>query len=171
ILRDWTHLDFHGLPFVEASPGRPTHAPTLAGHFAVLPAAIVRHPLDQWLSIRRLVVIQGRIDMAGYMRGYRLFAENAAHIPYIRYEDFTADPGSALRRLCDGLEAPFDPGFATRWARYKNVTGDRQHGPGAEATEILPAQRHRPDEALLAAAADNADYRRALDILGYDHPV
>lgn len=171
ILRDWSHLDFHGLPFVESPPGKPTHAHTLSRRFAVLTAAIVRHPLDQWQSIRRLAVIQDRIDLPAYLRGYRLFAENAAHMPHIRYEDFTADPDTALRHLCAALEAPFDPGYAGRWARYANVTGDLQQGPGADATEILPAQRHKPEAALLAAVADNADYRRALEILGYDHPA
>lgn len=170
IVRDWSHLDFHGVPFLEKPPGESIHAAALSERFLVVPAAIVRHPLDQWSSVRGLAVVQGRIDLAGYMRGHRLFAERAALMPHVRYEDFTIDPGSTLRRLCSALEAPFDPGFAERWWRYTKVTGDRQHGPGADATAILPARRHAPSPALAEAAATNADYRRSLELLGYFHP-
>jgi hypothetical protein len=57
----------------------------------------VRHPLDQWLSLSQLAVVQGRLTLDGFLAGYRRFAEVASSIGFYRYEEFTAAPEAVMQ--------------------------------------------------------------------------
>jgi hypothetical protein len=48
----------------------------LASRYELRQVCTVRHPLDQWLSLSQLAVMQGRIDLATFLAGYRRFAES-----------------------------------------------------------------------------------------------
>lgn len=50
VLRDWGHLDFTAVPFLDTPSYRLTLADVLAGEFSVVHTAVVRHPADQKLS-------------------------------------------------------------------------------------------------------------------------
>lgn len=170
ILRDWSHLDFTGVPFVADPKYTLTTAEVLKPHCKVVQAATVRHPIDQWLSLCRLQIMAGKVSLPAFLYGYRRFAEQAAAIGFVRYEDFTYDPDGSLAELCAWLALPFDPGYAARWAAYDRMTGDgvrvaQQH------VNIAPASPRNYDPNLLAAAAADPNYQVALDLLGYQHPT
>ena len=167
VLRDWSHLDFTGVPFV-APAYRLRTAEALRTHFTLIQVCTVRHPLDQWLSLSRLAVVQGRLGLPQFLHGYRRFAEVAAGIGFHRYEDFVAAPAAVLEAMCRRLELAFDPGFATRWPDWDKITGDVGERQGRH--EIRPAPRRPLPPGLLTACAANPDYRAALDLLGYRHP-
>lgn len=167
VLRDWSHLDFTGVPFARPSY-RLLLAEALRTRCRLRQVCTVRHPLDQWQSVSRLAVMQDRLRLAPFLLGYRRFAEAAVEIGFLRYEDFTRAPADLLRTLCARLGLPFDPGFADRWADYDRITGDVRGSRGGR--EIRPVARREVPPELLDACAANADYRRALDLLGYDHP-
>lgn len=168
LIRDWSHLDFTGVPFITTPAYEPTHRTLLQKQFDVIHTASVRHPIDQWLSLRRLSILQGKIDLDTYLTGYLRFAEFCSQIGFIRYEDFTRNPDEAFKALCANLDIHFDLSYRERWSRYTTITGDikAQH----LETEILPRPRHPMEPNLLERFAGNANYRRAIDILGYDHP-
>lgn len=168
VIRDWTHLDYTAVPFLPQPSFRLTLALALAPQFNVLHAATVRHPIDQWLSLERLGLIRGRLSLADYLIGYRRFAEVANRIGYLRYEDFAADPAKAMALLCRRLQLPYDPGFQQRWMHYDKITGDTPPGPRPQ--EIRPPRRKPCPPALIDAFGANADYRRAIELLGYGHP-
>jgi hypothetical protein len=165
VLRDWTHLDYVGLPFVQ-----PTYAlgleRALAGSFRVVKTASVRHPIDQWLSLSRLDVMQGKLDRDLFLRGYRRFAEQAATMGFLRYERFVDEPDAALRVLCERLELPFDPTYRDRWSTYERLTGE----VAGRRDRIAAPARPPLSGALLDAFAANQDYRDSLEMLGYTHP-
>ncbi|HET6521652.1 MAG TPA: hypothetical protein VFG47_17805 [Geminicoccaceae bacterium] len=167
VIRDWSHLDFTGVPFVERPPYRLLTAEALRPVFALRQLCTVRHPLDQWLSLRRLALIQGRLTPETYLRGYRAFAEVAAGIGFVRYEDLTRDPAQAMRRTCERLALPFDPGFADRWWNYRFVTGD-VYGT-RNGTALRPTPRRETEPGLAERFAANEDYAAALALLGYAH--
>ena len=168
LIRDWSHLDFTGVPFVARPAHRLLTAEALAARFELLQVCTVRHPLDQWLSLSRLAVVQGRLTLAGFLTGYRRFAEVARGIGFHRYEDFTANPEGVSRALCGDLKLRYDRSFKERWRDYTFVTGDVA---GSRAGgEIQPVQRRPVAPALLDAFAANPDYITALGILGYCHP-
>jgi hypothetical protein len=165
VLRDWSHLDFTGVPFVAEPAYRLLLAERLAARFDLLQLCTVRHPLDQWQSVRKLAVVQGRLSLDAFLRGYRRFAEQAATIGFVRYEDFLEDPRRAMAAICAQLAIPFDPTFIGKWPDYDRITGDT--GPGTRRRTI-EARTVRPGtEGPRAQIAANADARAAAELLGY----
>jgi len=169
VIRDWTHLDFVGVPFRLETTGRLETAAVLAPHAALRTCATVRHPIHQWLSLRR--ILGGReLAMERYLAGCRAFAEQAARIGFFRYEDFLADPAGQLERISGALALHFDPGFIDRWSSYRNVTGDPPGADEAKAT-IRPLRPRLLPPGLAPRFAANEDYRKTIELLGYDHPA
>lgn len=124
IIRDWAHLDFFGIPWINYPSYRLGLAETLATDFHLKQIAILRHPIDQWLSLRRLAVLQGQLTLEGFLRGYLEFAKLAHQIGFIRYEDFTIHPDATLKHLCQQLDMTFDPEYRSKWSNYTKITGD-----------------------------------------------
>ena len=168
VIRDWSHLDFTGVPFVVNPAYRLLTAEALASRFELRQVCTVRHPLDQWLSLRQLAVVHGKLSLDAYLVGYRRFAEQARAIGFFRYEDFAADPGAVMKELCRRLEVRFDRHFAERWSSYAFVTGDVAGSRGGGQIQALPRRAAEPG--LLDQLAASPDYRTSLELLGYDHP-
>jgi hypothetical protein len=168
VIRDWSHLDFTGVPFVAKPSFRLLTAEALASRFELRQVCTVRHPLDQWLSVSRLVVVQGRLPLDTFLAGYRRFAEHAARVGFMRYEDFIAKPAPFMKSLCARMHLRFDRHFAGRWYDYTTITGEVSGGRGG--AEIQPVPRRPVEPKLLDALAANDDYRVSLDLLGYQHP-
>ncbi|MDQ7012329.1 MAG: hypothetical protein Q9O74_00360 [Planctomycetota bacterium] len=169
LLRDWSHLDYLGVPITE--PGFASRSMQLLGATHELRCfATVRHPADQWASQQRLDMLRGRVDVGVYLRGCRAFAELAAEVGFVRFEDFTREPDAELLRLCEGLGVAFDPTWRMRYRTYANVTGD-------EATkvetigEIRPARRHGLEPSVAAVFAASEDYAETCRLLGYDETL
>jgi hypothetical protein len=57
LIRDWSHLDFTAVPFLQQPSYRLTTAEMLSDRFEIIHTATVRHPIDQWLSLRDLALI------------------------------------------------------------------------------------------------------------------
>ncbi|MDZ7714101.1 MAG: hypothetical protein U5L06_13830 [Rhodovibrio sp.] len=166
LVRDWTHLDFTGVPF-QTPHYELTTRDCLAGRFEnVLSTATVRHPIDEWLSLDKLAIVRGHLTIDAYMRGYRAFAEVAREIGFLRYEDFTNNPDGALTTLCDRLRLPFDPTYRTRWVDYTRITGDVGRS-GSPEREIRPTRPKSYDPDLLDAFQASPDFTPALEMLGY----
>jgi hypothetical protein len=165
VIRDWSHLDFTGVPFLDDPPYTLTLARTLARHFSIIHTASVRHPLDQWLSLSELSYIKGKIEPEDFLRGYRRFAEAAVGIGFIRYEDFTQEPDEKLHLLCERLKISFDPEYKDRWTRYKKITGGTRTNRGR--SEIRPLPRRALEPQLLKRFEVNTDYQAAIELLGY----
>ena len=105
--------------------------------------------------------------MESFLKGYRRFAEYCAQIAFVRYEDFTRDPDAKLRILCERLVLDYDGGWRDRWADYTKITGDTA---GHSSSEIKLPARPPLESNFINALARNADYRRSLELLGYEHP-
>jgi hypothetical protein len=168
VIRDWSHLDFTGVPFVASPAYRLLTAEALASRFELRQVCTVRHPLDQWLSLRKLAVVHGKLTLDAFLAGYRRFAEQAREIGFFRYEDFAADPSAIMKELCRRLEVRFDRHFTERWSSYASVTGDVAGSRSGCAIQLPPRRAVEPG--LLDQLAASADYRTSLEILGYAHP-
>jgi hypothetical protein len=168
VIRDWSHLDFTGVPVVANPAYRLLTADALAGRFDLRQICTVRHPLDQWLSLRGLAVVQGKLTLESYLAGYRRFAEQAREIGFLRYEDFVAAPDTVMKELCRRLDLRFDRHFAERWSSYAFVTGDVSGS--RNGFEIRPVPRRPVEPELLDALHTNPDYLASLELLGYTHP-
>jgi hypothetical protein len=169
VIRDWSHLDFTGVPFVANPAYRLLTADALAGRFELRQVCTVRHPLDQWLSLRQLAVVHGKLSLDAYLAGYRRFAEQARAIGFFRYEDFAADPSAVMKELCRRLEVRFDRHFVEHWSSYAFVTGDVSGS--RDGCLIKPVPRRTAEPGLLDQLAASADYQISLELLGYHHPT
>jgi len=165
VLRDWSHLDFIGLPFMQPDY-RPRLQETLQSDFDLVRLATVRHPLDQWLSLVKNPVFAEQLPLSKYLKGVRRFAEMAEGTGFIQYERFAADPDTVLQQLCAALQLPFDASYRERWAEYRNITGDVLPGRAAsDAISSLPRQQNAQSQ--LEAFRTRADYGRILQLLNY----
>jgi hypothetical protein len=165
LLREWSHLDYHGVPF--ATPTyRSVMCDMLAERFEVLTTASVRHPVDQWLSLRQLAVIQGKLGVDAYLKGCERFAVECQRLGFVRYEDFTHNPDAHLRTLCERLALEFDPGYRERWPNYRFITGDTQ-GTRGGLSEIRPLTRRAAPAHIIEPFNRNPSFARTLELLGY----
>ncbi len=169
VLRDWSHLDFLGVPFVEPSMSSRTMRVLQASGSEIGPLhcfATVRHPMDMWVSQQRLDMLQGQVDIARFLQGVRAFAKLATEVGFVRYEDFTQHPDETLKALCKGLGVAFDPHWIERYRLYDKVTGDvatRRKKVGA----IVPARKRAVDEATATLFDEHEDYHAICEMLGY----
>jgi protein O-GlcNAc transferase len=166
VLRDWSHLDYIGIPFTQARY-RPELYENLQHEFDVIRYASVRHPLDQWLSLTKNPLFAQRLGPGKYLKGVRRFAEMASTTGFLHYEDFAADSDSALIKLCAALQLPFDQSYQARWASYSNITGDVLEGR-SDANEIKPLPRQSASSDWLHSLSRHSDYQRILDLLAYE---
>jgi len=165
VLRDWSHLDYIGIPFTQAQY-RSALYESLQHDFDMLRFATVRHPLDQWLSLTKNPLFAERLGPGKYLKGVRRFAEMANATGFLRYEDFTESSDTALIGLCAALQLPFDGSYSERWVSYRNITGDVLPGRAASG-EIKPLPRQIANAELIHSLSRRSDYRRILDLLQY----
>ncbi len=168
VVRDWSHIDFTAVPFVPRPTYRLTTAEVLSRHFSVINTASVRHPIDQWLSLRRLDLIRGKLTLAEYLKGYCAFARHCRSIGFIRYEDFVVSAESALMTLCARLHIKYDAAFKEKWYDYTTITGEVQGGRAGES--IKPVPRRPVEDGLMKDFTNDDNYWESLELLGYRHP-
>ena len=129
----------------------------------------VRHTIDQYLSLTSLPILASAgLTVEVYLKGCLRFAELCAELGFVRYEDFTRDPDTALRSICAGLALPFDAGYKDRWPAYTNITGDTAGSRGGTKV-IRPIERRPVPQGLVAQFSAHDAYHRAKTLLGYDH--
>jgi len=170
VLRDWASIDFIGKFLVNAPAMRFSLDEVVAAHFSIRSVALVRHPLDQWLSTRRLKIYRNKLDLSEFFYGYRCYAE-AVKAEFVRYEDFTRRPEESMKQICSALGLKMDRKFLKRWHLNHCITGDNKKtsrgSAGDDGAVIRSLPRREVEDDLLAAAASNPDYRASIDLLGY----
>ncbi len=166
VIRDWSHPDFIGAPFRDRPTGESETVKALAGGFRILRAAIVRHPVDHWLSKRKLPWMRERLTLERFMEGYLAFAKLCRGIPTIRFEDFTKVPQASVWFLCEALELSYDADFIGKWWEFDKLTGDLNSERGGSV--IGPRPRRAHEEELIDAFREIDGYRESLALLGYE---
>gem|GEM_PF-1720830 len=179
IIRDWTHVDYIPGRYPVQPAYKLSQYEVLGEHFNVHHLAVVRDPVDTFLSLSRLKNYRGGwLSLQEYLAGYRRFAEIAAETGYVQYEEFCDKPKDVMHHICSILNIDFDGQFLKKYASYKNITGD-PYSEEQQATltgelagmrssgEIKRPSRREGWETMALELEDNADYKRSLEILGY----
>ncbi len=169
VVRDWSHLDYIGVPYAEPEYGFAL-GQVLEAAYDIRFVNTVRHPIDQYLSLIQLHVVMPKLTIEGYLKGCRAFAEFASEHGFYRYEDFTQDADSILSSMCSDLDLSFDAQYVNKWHQFTKVTGDTVPALGRGSTKktIESFPRKPVDEALLAAMRANDDYQQTCELLGYE---
>jgi hypothetical protein len=148
VIRDWSHLDYTGIPFVKPSY-RPLLVEALHSRFRLLNFSSVRHPLDQWLSLSRLAIIRERLSPSDFLKGAVLFARSSRKTGFVRYEDFTRQTDAVLQTICEEL-----------------LTGDVE--PDRASDEIAPLPRRELKAKEARSFTSIPAFRQVTRMLGYD---
>lgn len=169
VIRDWAHLDFMAVPYIERPCYQSRLLHSLKEDFDITQLHLTRHPVPQWLSTNRLSIIRGRLPLEKYLEGCFRYAQMCVKNGYVRYEDFCDDPERYLRKISEILEINYDPGFVDRWYGYTNLTGDAKGmRQNSENRQIRAAQIPPVDFALYQSLHACDYYQKTLALLGYD---
>jgi len=169
VIRDWAYLDYMGLPYNHHPAGRSQLVTALQAHFRVRQYFLVRHPLDQWLSICQGRILKQHLTVAVYLRASLQYARAARQAAFLRYEDFLQHPGAEMQQLCRYMQLAYDERFLEKWFTYRKVTGDNFQGSHSFARrEIRPPMAKPVPEDLLQQFRRQAEYGQLLDLLGYE---
>lgn len=146
VLRDHAHGHYcHG----PAIPARPGLRAIVARRFAVESAVTVRHPLDSYLALLN----NGWMNytptgLDEYCRRYRVFLDDHAGLPVMRYEDFIDSPQDRLREICRHLQLPYADEFIDLFDVF-TLSG----GSGRAGNVIA----HRPRRPITGTLAEEMD--------------
>ena len=170
VLRDWCYIDFIGWPF--QTPQQDDFlSELLQDHFQLQHAYLVRHPIDQWLSMLKLSILKG-LSIEQYLNGYLSYLEYATstqgQIEWLHYENFTSAPEPFLQKLTQKLHIPYDKTWVDKWPNYHNITGDSS----AMKTVSKEIKARSYDISLRAKWQRDFEvfpaYSKILEITGYD---
>jgi len=165
IVRDLSHIDYFGFPFTTSPSGTSKQKDVLSADFNINAIALVRHPVDLYLSLTKLSFMKGFNKPELFLKAYKLYADMACDTGFIRYEDFCHTPIDSLKLICRCLKVNFED--TTRsFARYNTITGDNMAKSQVKRAIIKVIRRKRPNN-IVALFEKNADYQSAIEMLGY----
>jgi len=145
LVRDYTYVDFIGVPYVWPVPCDCSLDMALDGRFAMTELFLVRRPPDQLASLRIHPPFAHIITAKRLLDGYRAFLAAKPSVPIYRYEDLMAAPQVTFRRMCETLQVPFDVRGLTDFQSVKHVTGHIDR-----LSELQIKARQRSDAARAA---------------------
>jgi hypothetical protein len=145
IVRDYTYIDFIGVPYVWPVPCTCSLDIAVEGRFAITELLLVRRLSDQLASLRTHPHFASVVTADRLLDGYRAFLEAKPSIPIFHYEDLMAAPQVTFRRMCETLQVPFDIRGLTDFQEVKHVTGHI-----GRLSEFQIKARERSDEARAA---------------------
>jgi hypothetical protein len=145
LVRDYTYVDFIGVPYVWPVPCDCSLDMALNGRFAMIELFLVRRPPDQLASLRIHPPFAHVITAERLLDGYRAFLAAKPDVPIYHYEDLMAAPQVTFRRMCETLQVPFDVRGLTDFQSVKHVTGHI-----GRLSELQIKARQRSDEARAA---------------------
>lgn len=166
VLRDWNHLDFFGYPFCLPTGELATNQ-SLSPQFNLLEIATIRHPIDQWFSMKNTIALT-EIDLDYYLNGYWQFLQSCGKtMLMIRYEDFCQAPQVVMKQICQHLDLIYDEGFTDKWINYQKITGCLNYfKQDAITAKVYP---HSPE--ILDCFKKNPLYQDILHWTGYSSGV
>jgi hypothetical protein len=164
VIRDYNYIEFIGVPFCTHPPGRMALPAALPRDIAAVSIALIRHPVDQWLSLGSHQSPGSGVSPAAFCDAYMRFLNELGETPVYKYEEFIADPEAQFRAICEHLRLPFRPSFLERFHQFDSVTGNlvRLRDPSI----TLPARKVVAAE-VMDAFRTSAAFHSILSKTGY----
>ncbi len=169
LIRSWSHPDFMRHSVLKPFPQRKFFInEVLKDSFEIRQMSLVRHPVDQWLSLESYRYLKGKYSIQSFLAGYAQFAKLSSQTGFVRYEDFANDPSLSLRHITRELEIEYDPTYIDKWADYNSVTGDNQMlSRGSTLNEIRPLARRQVPGNTLSKFLKSKRYWESVKLLDY----
>ncbi len=168
IIRDYNYVEFVGIPFTTNPPRKlmlyralPPEVPTAA-------FALIRHPVDQWLSLSKHLQPGWGVTPRFFCDAYDVFLRELGATTLFKYEEFVDNPQDQLLAMCRKFDLRFTPSFQARFHQFASVTGDllRVGDPSISpsAPKLVP-----PD--VMDAFRSSESYHSILERAGYSDSV
>ncbi len=171
VLRDWSHIDYFGMPVTNTPTFEASLINVLQPHFRILCVQSIRNPVDTWLSMRRLQLVrEAKVTPEQFMQSYLKYLDNTAGGYRLLYENFLETPNKELRQACQHLQLNFDEKYQAKWFEYTNITGDLSNSSSLRKNSIIkPRPRKSVDPDILNALKASPAYEKVMQkIPAYD---
>jgi len=168
VIRDWAHLDYMAVPFIDKPYYRSRLVEQLEKYFDIIQYHLVRHPVPQWISTNKVPIIHGKLTLEQYLEGYYHYACSCVDNGYVRYEDFSVEPEQIMQQICRHLQINYDPGFIDKWSDYSRVTGEvfgEKRKP--KFSYIKPVELPVVSRPTYEQLHRSEYYSKSLELLGY----
>jgi hypothetical protein len=143
IIRDYNYIDYFGVPFLTKPSLCSNLLKSIKDVFNMKQALLVRHPLDQYNSLRSHGILKDVLSPQIFLEGYHAFLSDFAGCKIIKYEDMVSHPSESISYLSGFLEAPFSKDFMTKFHTNQSVTGNFKRV--GETTISLSTQKTETD--------------------------
>lgn len=164
IVRDYNYIDYFGVPFTQKPALELTLVRALRDRFEFRAVVLVRHPLDQYGSLRSHRILKDVLSPDIFLDGYEQFLSDVGAAKFVTYEHLLASPAGTLRDLCDLFGLRYDERVPARFHHYRSVTGNLSRD--AEAA-ISPSRRTPVMDFWMRELQERPAYRNLLVRLGY----
>ena len=147
ILRDWSHVDYLGPPVTNKPKGKPALIDVLSPYFDIRSIQLVRHPLDTWLSLRRLNLIKKNgIDFEQFLKACRCYLESTGSEHRLVYEEFLKSSSEQLEIACRQVGLVYDEEYQDRWFEFDKITGDTSNSGSLREKPVIAFRARRKCE-------------------------
>jgi len=159
VLRDWSHVDYLGPPVTDQPKSKPALIDVLSPHFNIRSIQLVRHPLDTWLSLRRLNLIkENGINFQQFLKAYRCYLDNTKSDYRLVYEEFLKSSSEQLTVACSKAGLRYDAKYQDKWFEFDKITGDTSNSNSLREKPVIEFRPRREctdiDHQWLANQAD-----------------
>lgn len=144
ILRDWSHADYLGPPVTNQPKEKPALLNVLSPYFDIRSIQLVRHPLDTWLSLRRLNLIKNNgINFQQFLKAYRCYLDNTKSDYCLVYEEFLRSPSQQLKTACQKVGLVYDQNYKNKWFSFDKITGDTSNSSSLREKPLIEFRPRR----------------------------
>jgi len=149
VLRDWSHVDYLGPPVTTCPKHEPALINALADDFEIRSIQLVRHPLDTWLSLRRLNLIkESNIGLEQFLKAYRTYLESTKSMHRLVYENFLSAPDQQLMLACNAVGLTFDESYKEKWFNFDKITGDTSNSSSLRKTPSISLRPRKSSDGV-----------------------
>lgn len=171
LLRDWSHIDYFGVPVTTEPKNIPVLLEVLRPYFHILSIQTLRNPLDIWLSMRRLSLVRkANINASDFMNAYLRYVQNTQSDYQLLYEHFLDNPDQELKNTCKALDLSYDSTYKKKWFNYSTITGDLSNSSSLRnETDIESRPRKEFDRQVLVELKSSSAYAKVMKLIpAYD---
>lgn len=164
VIRDYNYVEFIGIPFRTDPPKRLMLYAALPRAIPTASVALIRHPIDQWLSLCKHQGPDSGISPWRFCDAYDTFLRELGTTALFKYEELIDNPQDQLLAICRELGLHFASSFRERFHQFDGVTGDltrmRDQSISAPVRKFMPRD-------VLAEFRSSDGFRTILRKTGY----
>jgi protein O-GlcNAc transferase len=164
VIRDYNYVEFLGVPFGTDPPRRMMLHGALPSNIPISSVALIRHPVDQWFSLRKHQRPGSGVSPRMFCNAYLTFLRELRDTPVFKYEEFIDNANDQLRAICRNLGLEFAPSFAERFHKFDCVTGDLKR---LRDRSISPSPRQPVAPEIMEEFRSSESFRSILETTGY----